>query len=85
MHTLAQHSKQMDNSKKQITLFKIIIAVLMVVVIAQGSFWLSVFSNPTSSAYNPVQKVKVINQQRKVVAPALNSFIEFLSDISSGK
>lgn len=81
----SQQNKHMDNSKKQIRLFKIIIAVLMVVVIAQGSFWLNVFSNPTASEYNPVQKVKVINQQRKVVAPVVGSFIELISNLSSGK
>jgi hypothetical protein len=69
----------MDSIKKQLRFFQVLIAVLAVVVVAQCTFWLNIFSTPASSDYNPVQKVKELEEQRKVIAPAVSAVFQFMA------
>ncbi len=68
----------MENVKKQLRFFKILVGVLLVVVVAQCSFWLNQFAGSTRAGYNPVQKVKMLQQQPRVVAPAIISFLNLI-------
>lgn len=63
---------------KQIRLFKILIAVLIVMVAAQFSFWFGFIHCTSSTSSNPVERVRTINQQRKVIAPAVMRCIDFV-------
>lgn len=63
---------------KQIRLFKMLIAVLIIMVAAQFTFWFGFIHCDKSSTSAPVEKVRLINQQRKVIAPAVMRLIEFV-------
>lgn len=55
-----------------------LIAVLILVVVAQFSFWFGFLHCNPSSSSNPVERVRIMNQQRKVIAPAVMRCIEFV-------
>lgn len=75
----------MDSVKKQLRFFKVLVAVLMLIIVAQCSFWLNSFSSSGSSTQNPIDKVKMIQQQGKVVAPVVSGVFDFLAGLNSEK
>lgn len=74
----------MDSVKNQLRFFKILVIVLSVFVLAQCTFWLSSFTNNSCSQYDPMQKVKAL-QQPRVIAPAVSAVFQFISNINSAE
>jgi hypothetical protein len=70
----------MDNIKKQLRFFQVLVVILVVVVVAQGTFWLSSLA-PKRNENNPVQKI----QQSPVAAPVVSVAFEFISGFSQAK
>lgn len=75
----------MDSVKKQLRFFKVLVAVLMLIIVAQCSFWLNSFSGSGSSDNTPIDKIKIIHQQGKVIAPVVSGVIDFLNELVSDK
>ena len=78
-HTSTQ---PMDSVKKQLRFLKVVMAILVVLVVAQCSFWLNVFSGPVTEPHS-VYKEKVLQQPRRAIAPAVSVVIEYIYDLSS--
>jgi hypothetical protein len=65
----------MDSVKKQLRFFKVLIVILVLVVAAQFSFLFNVFAPSKSSDNGHLRKVRVLEEPRKVVDPAVSTLI----------
>jgi len=65
----------MDSVKKQLRFFKVLIVVLVIVVTAQFSVLFNVFGSFKSSDNGHIRKVRVLEQPRKVIDPAVSALI----------
>lgn len=74
----------MDSVKKQLRFFKVLVAVLLMVVITQFTFWVASVSNSSSSRFDVLPKMKPM-QHSKVIAPAVSGAIDFLFELTSNK
>jgi hypothetical protein len=69
----------MDSVKKQLRFFKVLIVILVVVVLAQFSFLVNVFGNPKSSETDPFKRVKVLEQPKRVIEPAVSILLKIFT------
>jgi hypothetical protein len=65
----------MDSVTKQLRFFKVLIVILVVVILAQFSFLVNVFGSPKSSETDHFKRVRVLEQPKKVLDPAVSAFI----------
>jgi hypothetical protein len=66
----------MDNIKKQLRFFKVLVVVLLMIVLTQFTFWITSASGSSSSRFDIFPRVKPL-QHSKVVAPAVSAAIDF--------
>lgn len=65
----------MDSVKKQLRFFRVLVAVLVIVVVAQFSFLFNMFGSP-SQGQSYLKKIKMLEQPRKVIEPAVSALIQ---------
>ncbi len=68
----------MDSVKKQLRFFRVLIAVLVIVVAAQFSFLFKVFGTSSDTEHSYLKKVRVLEQPRKVIDPAVSAAIKWV-------
>jgi len=66
----------MDNVKKQLRFFRVLVAVLVIVVVAQFTFLFNMFGNSSNQEHSYLKKVKVLEQPRKLIDPAVSALIQ---------
>lgn len=74
----------MDNVKKQLRFFKVLVIVLLMVVLTQFTFWVTSISGSSSSRFEILPDMKPM-QHSKVVAPAVSGAIHFFLGVISTK
>jgi hypothetical protein len=70
----------MDNIKKQLRFFQVLVIILAVVVVAQGTFWLSSLASPRREN-SPVQKI----QHAPTPLPVVSVAVQFISALNNAE